>query len=155
MEGQKDRADVAFPPPALVLLALIVAIAFDHFWPLAVAPRPVGVALGTLFSLFGVAIIAWGRVMLARGGTTVNPYRPTTAIISGGPYRFTRNPLYVGIQSLLVGLSFLVGTWWGIALLVPTFLVLHHGVVLREEAYLERKFGREYLSYKRKVRRWL
>ena len=155
MEEQRDRAGVIFPPPAVALLALIAAIAFDHFWPLPIAPRSVAVVLGTLFSLFGVGIAAWGRALLVRGGTNVNPYKPTTAIIRSGPYRFTRNPLYVGLQSLLVGLSLLIGTWWGIVLLVPTFLILHYGVVRREEAYLQRKFGQEYLSYKSQVRRWL
>jgi protein-S-isoprenylcysteine O-methyltransferase Ste14 len=155
MEGQKDRAGVIFPPPALALLALIAALALDRFLPLAVRPRAAGVALGTLFSLFGVGIAAWGRVMLVRGRTNVNPYKPTTAIISGGPYRFTRNPLYVGLLSLLAGLSLLVGTWWGVVLLAPTFLILHYGVARREEAYLERKFGQEYLSCQSRVRRWL
>jgi protein-S-isoprenylcysteine O-methyltransferase Ste14 len=105
--------------------------------------------------VFGVGIAAWGRITLVKGGTNVSPYKSTTSVISGGPYGFTRNPLYVGIQSLFIGLSFLIGTWWGLVLFVPAFLVLHYGVVVREEAYLGRKFGQAYLSYKSKVRRWL
>ena len=93
-------------------------------------------ALGAAFSVFGIGIAAWGRITLVKGGTNVNPYKPTTSIISGGPFVFTRNPLYVGLQSLFIGLSLLVGTWWGLVLFVPAFLVLHYGVVLREEAYL-------------------
>ena len=155
MEEQPHRAGVIFPPPVLVLLALVAAIALHHFWPLPIAPRALAVALGAAFGVFAIGIGAWGRITLVKGGTNVNPYKPTTSIISGGPYRFTRNPLYVGIQSLLIGLSLLAGTWWGPVLLVPAFLVLHYGVVLREEAYLERKFGQDYLSYKSKVRSWL
>ena len=150
-----DRAGVIFPPPLIMLLALIAAIALQRFWPLSVASRAVAVTLGVAFCLFGIGIAAWGRITLVRGGTDVSPYRPTTSIITGGPYRFTRNPLYVGIQSLFIGLSLLVGTWWGLVLLVPAFLILHFGVVLREEAYLEHKFGQPYLAYKSSVRRWL
>jgi len=155
MGEQPDRAGVIFPPPALMLLALIAAIALHHFWPLPAAPKALAVALGAAFSVFGIGIAAWGRITLVKGGTNVSPYKPTTSIISGGPFGFTRNPLYVGIQSLFVGLSLLLGTWWGLVLLLPAFLILHYGVVLREEAYLERRFGRVYLSYKSKVRRWL
>jgi len=155
MTEQPDRAGVIFPPPAVMLLALIAAMALHHFWPLPAAPRALAVALGATLSVLGVGIAAWGRITLVKGGTNVNPYKPTTSIISGGPFGFTRNPLYVGIQSLYVGLSLLLGTWWGLVLLLPAFLILHYGVVLREEVYLERKFGEAYLLYKGKVRRWL
>jgi len=138
-----------------MLLALIAAMALHHFWPLPAAPRALAVALGATLSVLGVGIAAWGRITLVKGGTNVNPYKPTTSIISGGPFGFTRNPLYVGIQSLYVGLSLLLGTWWGLVLLLPAFLILHYGVVLREEVYLERKFGEAYLLYKGTVRRWL
>jgi protein-S-isoprenylcysteine O-methyltransferase Ste14 len=138
-----------------MLLALVAALTLHHFLPLPIATRALAVAIGAAFSVFGIGIAAWGRITLVKGGTHVNPYKPTTSIISGGPFVFTRNPLYVGLQSLFIGLSLLVGTWWGLVLFVPAFLVLHHGVVLREEAYLERKFGQVYLSYKSKTRRWL
>lgn len=152
---QPDRAGIIFPPPLVMLLALGAAIGLHRLLPLPVASRTVAVVLGATLSLFGVGIAAWGRVILVRSGTNVNPYKPTTSIVTGGPYRFTRNPLYVGIQSLFLGLSLVAGTWWGLVLLLPAFLVLHHGVVLREEAYLERKFGEPYLAYKSAVHRWL
>ena len=133
MKEQPDRAGVIFPPPVLVLLAFVAAIALDHFWPFPAAPRALAVALGAAFSVFGIGIMAWGRIKLVKGGTNVNPYKPTTSIISGGPYDFTRNPLYVGLQSLLIGSSLLIGTWWGFVLFVPAFLALHYGVVLRKE----------------------
>jgi protein-S-isoprenylcysteine O-methyltransferase Ste14 len=155
MAEQPDRARVIFPPPALMLLALVAAVALQSVWPLSVTSRVLAVTLGAVFSVLGIGIAAWGRVMLVKSGTNVNPYKPTSSIVSAGPYRFTRNPLYLGLQSLFLGLSFLFGTWWGFVLLVPAFVILHYGVVLREEAYLERKFGAVYLSYKRAVRRWL
>lgn len=155
MDKPTDRAGVIFPPPLLMLLALLAAIALDRFWPLPVASRSLAVAIGAALGLLGIGIAAWGRTTLVKGGTHVSPYRSTSSIVSGGPYRFTRNPLYVGVQGLFVGLSLMFGTWWGLILLVPAFLVLHYGVVLREERYLERKFGNDYLAYKSRVRRWL
>lgn len=155
MEPRTDRAGIVFPPPLIVLLAFGAAIALHYLWPAPIAAKSLSIMLGASLSVFGVGIAGWGRAQLAKAGTNVNPYKPTTAIVSGGPYRFTRNPLYVGMLSLLLGLTFLMGTWWGLVLFAPAFLVLHYGVVLREEAYLERNFGHAYLSYRRKVRRWL
>ena len=113
------------------------------------------IVLGVALSIFGVGLAACGRMTLTRGGTNVSPLKPTTAIVARGPYRFTRNPLYVGIQSLFIGLSLLLGTWWGFVIEIPAFLILHYGVVLREELYLERKFGHAYLTYKSSARRYL
>jgi protein-S-isoprenylcysteine O-methyltransferase Ste14 len=155
MDKQSDCAGVICPPPIVMLLALAVALVLHRFWPLSIATRVAAMIAGAALSLFGIGIAAWGRLTLVKAGTNVNPYKPTLSIIDAGPFRFTRNPLYTGIQSLFVGISLLLGTWWGLILLVPAFLVLHCGVVLREERYLERKFGQSYLSYKGKVRRWL
>ncbi len=155
MTTQGDRPGVVFPPPLIVLIALIAAIALHYFWPAPIAARPLSIGLGAALAVFGVGIAGWGRAQLAKAGTNVNPYKPTTAIVNTGPYRFTRNPLYVGLLSLFLGLTFLVGTWWGAVFFAPALLVLHYGVVLREEAYLERKFGHAYLAYRRKTRRWL
>ena len=155
MTDQPDRAGVVFPPPLLMLVAFGVTASLHRLWPLPVTPRMLAVAFGAFFSAIGIGIAAWGRITLVKAGTNVNPYKPTTSVVGGGPFRFTRNPLYVGLQSLFIGLSFFVGTWWGFVVLLPAFLILHYGVVLREEAYLEHKFGEAYLAYKRTVRRWL
>jgi protein-S-isoprenylcysteine O-methyltransferase Ste14 len=96
-----------------------------------------------------------GQITLVRAGTNVSPLKPTTAIVTGGSFRFTRNPLYVGGTALLFGVSLLIGTWWGLIVLVPATLMLHYGVVLREERYLEQKFGESYVEFKSSVRRYL
>jgi protein-S-isoprenylcysteine O-methyltransferase Ste14 len=138
-----------------MLGALILVLVMHHLWPLSIGGKPFTPGLGSVFCILGIASAVWGRITLVRAGTNVSPLKPTTAIVTGGPYRFTRNPLYVGIISFFVGLSLVIGTWWGLVVLVPAVLVLHNGVVLREEAYLERKFGLPYLEYKRSVRRYL
>ena len=88
-------------------------------------------------------------------GTNVSPHNPTLAIVKCGPYRFTRNPLYVSLCLLQLGISLRLNDWIALSLTLVLFGMLHYGVVLREEIYLERKFGEEYLAYKRSVRRWI
>jgi protein-S-isoprenylcysteine O-methyltransferase Ste14 len=155
MEDPLDRPGVLIFPPLIMGLALLSAIALDWLWPLPIFVRPVAPVLGTLLSIFGAGSAAWGRKIMVQGGTNVSPMKPSTAIVTEGPFRFSRNPLYVGLTSLFIGLSLLIGTWWGCLLFFPAVLVLHYGVVVREERYLEQKFGDRYLSYKNAVRRYL
>jgi protein-S-isoprenylcysteine O-methyltransferase Ste14 len=155
MDDRTDRAGVVILPPVLMVLALLVVLVLRHFWRLPIGFRPLALVLGIVLSALGIGSAAWGRITLVNSRTNVSPLKPATAIVTGGPYRLTRNPLYVGVMSLFLGLSLLLGTWWGFVIIVPVFLILHNGVVLREERYLERKFGGTYLTYKGTVRRYL
>ena len=155
MNDKADNPGVAVFPPLLMVLALIVMLVLRYVWPLAIGGRPLTTVLGIVLAALGVFSIAWGRTTMVRGGTNVDPSKPALAIVTGGPFRFTRNPLYVGVMSLFLGIGLLFDTWWGILVLIPAFLILHFGVVLREEAYLERKFGEPYRTYKAGVRRYL
>lgn len=92
---------------------------------------------------------------MTRAGTNVPTNRPTTAMVDKGPYRFTRNPIYLGMFGGLFGLAIAFDTLWLLATLVLFALVIRYGVVAREEAYLERKFGEAYRAYRKRVRRWL
>ncbi len=85
----------------------------------------------------------------------MNPYQPTTAIVTEGPYRFTRNPIYLSLAVLYAGLAVMANALWSLLLLLAVMLIIHYAVILPEERYLEQKFGEEYRSYKAKVRRWL
>ena len=150
-----DRPGVVVLPPLLVGIALIVAVALQFVLPLSIGDRLVAAVLGLVLLAFGVAVIASGFSAMGRAGTNVSPYEPALAIVADGAFRFTRNPLYVGLMSILVAITLFFGTWWGLIVLIPVFLVLHFGVILREEAYLERKFGDVYRAYKARVRRYL
>jgi protein-S-isoprenylcysteine O-methyltransferase Ste14 len=97
----------------------------------------------------------WAIVTIRRAGTEVETTKPTTAIVSGGPFRFTRNPIYSGMLLGLAGLAVGFDTLWILGTLILFYLVIRYGVIAREEAYLERKFGDAYLGYKSQVRRWL
>jgi protein-S-isoprenylcysteine O-methyltransferase Ste14 len=95
------------------------------------------------------------EVVMKRAGTNIRPDQPTLAIVSDGPFQFTRNPLYLALTGLYVGITLLVDALWPLLLLVPVLAVLQWGVVAREERYLEAKFGEPYRTYKSRVRRWV
>jgi protein-S-isoprenylcysteine O-methyltransferase Ste14 len=110
---------------------------------------------GVLLTIAGIALSVGGFLAQKRAGTDPFPYHPSTRIVAHGPYRFSRNPIYFGFALLTLGLAILVNSAW-MLLAVPIGLVLiDRLVVTREERYLERKFGEEYLNYKRSVRRWI
>ncbi len=88
-------------------------------------------------------------------GTNISPLKPAISLVTSGPYRFTRNPLYLAMTLLFLGLTMLFNSWWGVILLVPLLVVLHWGVVRREERYLQLKFAEQYTEYRSRVRRYL
>jgi protein-S-isoprenylcysteine O-methyltransferase Ste14 len=119
---------------------------------------PAGVPAGWLGGavlVAAVALFAWAIATIMRAGSNVPTNRPTTSIVDTGPYRFTRNPIYVGMMLALVGLALAFDSLWPLVTLVPFALVIRYGVVAREEAYLERRFGEVYRRYRANVRRWL
>jgi protein-S-isoprenylcysteine O-methyltransferase Ste14 len=151
----RDRAGVIMPPPLIYLLGLIIALLLHRVWPWPIFHNVAGRWLAMICFIGGLALAFFGRNALQRAGTNINPYRPTTAMVSSGPFRYSRNPLYLALTILFLGFTFLTNTWWGLILLGPVLLVLHWGVVLREERYLEEKFGNDYREYRRRVRRYL
>jgi protein-S-isoprenylcysteine O-methyltransferase Ste14 len=155
MLDQPDKPRIAIFPPLLMALGFLTTVGLHWLWPLPIPSKSVAFWIGVVVSVLGVGLAAWGRITLVKGGTNVSPLKPTTAIVLAGPYRFTRNPLYMGGMTLLLGLSLAIGTWWGFVVIVPVFYILHHCVILREEQYLERKFGDSYVRYRSAVRRYL
>src|SRR5262245_43931766 len=123
MPDQPDRSGVAIFPPLLLLLALLALLALHFLLPFPISHRPVARFAGIVVGVLGIGTIVWGRNTMVKGGTNVNPLKPTTAIVTSGPFRFTRNPLYVGGMTFLLGLSLLIGTWWGFVVLIPLALI--------------------------------
>ncbi|MBD9375368.1 isoprenylcysteine carboxylmethyltransferase family protein [Rhizobium sp. ARZ01] len=155
-ENMRDNSGAVVRPPIAWMLAVIAGIALDWLYPLPFLPAgvPTGWPGGILF-LAGLALLIWAAMTFRRAGTQIQTTDPTTTIVDDGPYRFTRNPIYIGMFLGLIGLAVAFDSLWLIVLLVPFYLVIRYGVVAREEAYLERKFGDVYLAYKARVRRWL
>jgi protein-S-isoprenylcysteine O-methyltransferase Ste14 len=128
----------------------------DWLAPLPFLPEdwPAGL-LGAVVFVLALALAIWAIDTMTRTGTNVPTNRPTTAIVESGPYRFTRNPIYLGMFGGLIGLGIAFDNPWLLLLMALFALVIRYGVVAREEAYLERMFGDAYRGYRRRVRRWL
>ena len=152
---QRDNPGVIMLPPLLYGITFAVVLALRWFWPMPIFDHSVALWPGLALIMLAVGIAIWGRSALQAAGTNVNPSLPTTAIVTSGPFRFSRNPLYMALTLLYFGLTLAVNTWWGIVVLVPLLILMHRGVVLREERYLEAKFGESYRQYFSKVRRYL
>jgi protein-S-isoprenylcysteine O-methyltransferase Ste14 len=151
----ETSAGVIAPPPLIFLTGLGLGFALEALLPGSEVPAAVRWVLGPALLLLGLALALSFVRVFERAGTAVEPWKPTTAIVTGGPYRFSRNPGYLGMALTYVGIALLAGALWPLATLVPTLAVVNWGVIVREERYLERLFGEEYLTYKARVRRWI
>jgi protein-S-isoprenylcysteine O-methyltransferase Ste14 len=155
--GASDVAGVIALPPFIFLGFLVAATVLE-----AIAPLPLFGAhaiaryvVGAVLALGGFVLIGLGTRRFVAAGTNVPPTLPTTALVVDGIYRRTRNPLYLGLTLVYLGLGVSAGSLWAIGLVVPLLWVIYVGVVKREERYLERKFGDAYRAYKARVRRWI
>jgi protein-S-isoprenylcysteine O-methyltransferase Ste14 len=157
MSGQDggDNPGVIAPPPLIYGGALAAGLLANRLRPAPSLPRAVARPLGWSLIAGGLLLGGSGVRSLRAAGTNVDPYRPTTSFVAEGPYRFTRNPLYLSFTLVYAGVSLVAGALWPLALLPGVLAVVQRGVIGREERYLERKFGAEYLRYKARVRRWV
>jgi protein-S-isoprenylcysteine O-methyltransferase Ste14 len=156
MTDAPDKANVTIPPPIAWALAFLAGLGIDWIFHLPFVPTSVPRAwVGGGVVALGVALAVWAVVTFRKAGTRVEPYKPTTVIVSHGPFAFTRNPIYLGMLLGQVGLAIGFDSLWILVMLVPLYLVLRYGVIAREESYLERKFGAVYVDYKSRTRRWL
>ena len=156
-ETSPDRPNVIIFPPVILVATVALASLLQWLAPLAElgAFNQTGRVLsGVAFILAGVCLAAAGRSMLVRLGTNVSPMQPTTALATSGVYSWTRNPLYSGGTLVMLGLASVFAIDWLMLLILPSLLLLHFGVVTREERYLEQKFGDEYQRYKASVARY-
>ena len=130
------------------------ALLLGWLWPLPAFPQPVALWVGIALLILGAALNVWGAFSLREAGTNINPSLPATVLVMSGPFRFSRNPLYVAGSLLFLGLALTLNSLWGVLALVPLLVVMHYGVILREERYLKGKFGESYRQYCSAVRRY-
>jgi protein-S-isoprenylcysteine O-methyltransferase Ste14 len=155
--GAPDVAGVIALPPLIFLGFLAAATGLEAIVPLA-APAAHSLAryvAGAVPAAGGFVMIAVGTRRFVAAGTNIPPTLPTTALVVDGIYGRTRNPLYLGLTLVYLGLSVAAGSRWAIGLVLPLLWVINVGVVKREERYLERKFGDTYRAYRARVRRWI
>ncbi len=150
-----DTAGVVAPPPLIYLAGLVLGFALEWLLPGSEVPGAVRWVIGGAALLAGIALQTAFITAFTRRGTAVEPWRPTTAIVTTGPYRLTRNPAYLGMALIYVGIALLGDSLWALVPLPLVIAVIDQGVIAREERYLEGKFGAEYLDYKAGVRRWV
>ena len=150
-----DNPGVIAPPPFIYAGALAAGLLANRRLRLRFLPRRLGRTLGPLLIFLGFLVGLSGFREVRRAGSSVDPYKPVTAIATGGSYRFTRNPMYLGFTLQYVGISTLFNALPPLVLLPAVLQLMRRGVIEREERYLEGKFGEEYRQYKESVRRWI
>ena len=152
----RDSSGAAVRPPIVWALTVVAGLVLDWLYPLPFLPAaaPNG-WVGAIVFLAGLALLIWAAMAFRRAGTHVQTIQPTIKIVTDGPYRYSRNPIYIGMFLGLIGLAVGFDSLWLLILLVVFYLVIRYGVVAREEAYLDGKFGDVYLAYTARIRRWL
>jgi len=157
-QSARAAADVAnlglIRPPFVYLATILLGLVVHFFWPAQLLPASVGVPIGVIAVLAAAAFFIAAVRTLRKAGTPVPGNRPTTTIVRTGPFRFSRNPIYLAFTLIQLGLAAWINSLWLLLTLLPA-LALMEVVIRREERYLEARFPSEYLPYKRTVRRWV
>jgi len=152
---KSDTPGIRVPPPVYYVVAFLAGIALELAFPTSWPPFGVRLAAALLAGAAWLALDGAAMMHFRRAGTSIVPMNPTTALVISGPYRVTRNPMYLGMVFLYVALAFAFGVIWALVLIPAVILIVDRFVIAREEPYLERKFGQAYRDYKARVRRWL
>jgi protein-S-isoprenylcysteine O-methyltransferase Ste14 len=154
-EPRGDTAGVIAPPPLIYLGALGIGFGLDAVIGTGSLPPTVAVPIGAASIVAGAGLLGSFLRAFQRARTPVDPYTPSEAIVTDGPYRLTRNPAYLGMALTYAGIAIVSNAPWALAPLPVAIAVINRGVIAREERYLARKFGTPYVDYKRRVRRWM
>ncbi len=155
MKTESDHPNVIAPPPLIFLGGLILGGLLGWYFQGSFLPNYFSIVAGIVLILAGLAIVLTAILQMRRAKTNVEPWKPTTAILDTGIYGISRNPIYIAMVLVYAGIAFLFNSFWFLPPLILVLLIIHFGVILREEKYLAEKFGDDYLNYKNRVRRWL
>jgi protein-S-isoprenylcysteine O-methyltransferase Ste14 len=154
----RDTPRVVAPPPLIALAVLFIGFGLDRLSPIgfagAVVPRPARVAIGSALVMFAAWPMARALWRFRLAGTHAEPWKPSTALVTRGIYKRTRNPMYQAFGLFILGVAFAFASDWMFLLLPFGALIIHFGVVRREERYLEAKFGDDYRHLKANVPRY-
>lgn len=153
-EQEADAPNVLTFPPVIFLIFYVIGYVTDLAFPIDFGALGYSYVFGGMLIAAGGALAAWAITHFVRARTHVDVRKPATSLVVSGPYRLTRNPMYIALTLLYEGFAVGFSMPITVALLIPCLALLHHGVIRREEDYLERKFGDEYRAYKARVGRW-
>jgi protein-S-isoprenylcysteine O-methyltransferase Ste14 len=151
----KDTPGVVAPPPVLLLAAILGGVGLQRLVPIPLVPGGVPAAAGIVVIAAALSLAAASIREFRRAGTEYETRKPATALVVRGPYRWTRNPIYLVFLALQLGIALLANDASIAAMIAPLAAALHFGVILREERYLSRRLGPAYDAYRASVRRWL
>ena len=156
MADENKGAGVRFPPPFIYLGFLLAGLALEYAFPLSFGLNRLLLAfVGALLVLAGLGVGLPAMGLFRKAGTTPEPWTPTTAIVTTGVYRLTRNPMYLGMALIHAGFALAFDSPAALLLLVPAIVIVQTQVIAREERYLAATFGEPYEAYRRRVRRWI
>ncbi len=155
-DDRDEGPGVRFPPPRLYIVFLVLGIALSAVYPAHLLPWTIASVLGAVILAAGMVLgPLWGIRTMRAADTTVRPDRAASHLVTGGPFSYSRNPLYVALTLMYVGIAIIANSIWALLLVIPPVLVIALLVIPREEAHLKRVFGEEYERYQARVRRWL
>jgi protein-S-isoprenylcysteine O-methyltransferase Ste14 len=147
---------IRVPSPVFYFAALAIGIALEYLlWPIPVLEAPSRYVVAAILIIVSVLIMPPVLMRFRRASTSFDVRKAASSLITDGPYRFSRNPTYVSLTMLYLGIGILINNGWVLILVIPVLLVMDLSVIRREERHLEAKFGEQYLRYKGTVRRWL
>ena len=154
-DTDQDNAGVIAPPPLIFATGIGLGLLLQRLWPLRFLPNAATRAVGWPLVALAAALSGSAATIMLRARTALEPHGATTTVISSGPFRFSRNPIYLSFTLLTVAVAALRNALWPVLLLPAVIQIMRRGVIEREERYLEGKFGAEYTQYRARVRRWL
>ena len=146
---------VAIHPTLFMFLWVVLAFGLQYLWPLQLPELALLGLFGKIGLVLGGLIMIWAQIVFRRHDTTTEHSKPTTSLIVDGPFRFSRNPIYVALIVIFIGLAMVYRNAWGLILVIPFGIAVLRFTIMPEEEYLEREFRAEYTHYRSSVRRWL
>jgi protein-S-isoprenylcysteine O-methyltransferase Ste14 len=155
MTQPDDGPGIIVPPPLIYFTGFLFAYAVNRFYPIPMFGPPLSIVLALLAVAPSAVLGLWGLLEFRRARTNPFPHKPSSSLVIVGPYRVTRNPMYLSLTLLYIGIGFLFRIAWTFIFLPGIIFIIHVYVIRREESYLESRFGEQYHSYKKQVRRWL
>ena len=155
MDKPLDNLGVIAFPPLIWLVNAVISVLLHLFVRLPIMKYSLCLVCAIVLIILAPTLALSALRTMKAAGTNVHPSKPTLTIVRSGPFRFTRNPMYLALCLVQIALGFFLNDWITLLFVVPLALIFHYGVVLREERYLTAKFGEPYLQYKRGVRRWI
>jgi protein-S-isoprenylcysteine O-methyltransferase Ste14 len=150
-----DHPNVRIPPPLIYVAGFVLGLWLGRAVPVCLLPKTLSHIAAVAWIALWAILGAWSIGLFRRAHTSFLPIRSATTLVISGPYRVTRNPMYMALVCLYVGLALWFDVFWALVLLPLVLVAVQYYVIVREEEYLERKFGDEYRQYKARVRRWL